>query len=84
MIMMGSAQQEAVRRKACLAGKGCSLFKRHNAADGRLLLRPKGATPMRQLGVAGLGKGTTIPCGLRLDLAHWGGSEHIIIMLLDY
>ena len=81
---MGSAQQEAVRRKACLAGKGCSLLKRHNAADGRFLLRPKGAPPMRQLGVAGLDKGTIIACGLRLDLAHWGDSELINTTSLEY
>ncbi len=30
---------------------------------------------MRQCGVAVLGKGATIPCGLRLALAHLGGSE---------
>ena len=30
---------------------------------------------MRQFGVAALGKGATIPCGLRLALAHLGGSE---------
>ena len=30
---------------------------------------------MRQCCVAVLGKGVTIPCGLRLALAHLGGSE---------
>ncbi len=68
--MMGSAQQEAVSRKACPYRVS------HSTA--------KGATPNHQLVVAGLEKGYTIPCGLRLDLAVWGGSVSVIIVLKDY
>ena len=82
--MMGSAQQEAISRKTCPCRASHSAAKGHNVADGRLLLRPKGATPIRQLRVAGLEKGVAIPCGLRLDLAYWGGSEPVIITLKDY
>ena len=39
---------------------------------------------MRHCGVAILGKGLAIPCGLRLALTHLVGSESVIIKLVDY
>ena len=39
---------------------------------------------MRQYGVASLGKGDAIPCGLLLVLAHWDGSELAIITLAEH
>jgi len=39
---------------------------------------------MIQSCVAGLGKGTTIPCGLRLVLNHLGGSVCINSIVLEY
>ena len=39
---------------------------------------------MRHCGVAVLGKGWAIPCGLRLALTHLGSSEYINTMLTEY
>jgi len=46
------SEPESYSRKACLAGNGPSLSKRHNAADDRFLARPMGACLCRQCGVA--------------------------------
>jgi len=43
------------------AGNGPALSKRHNASDDPFLARPKGAAPIRQLGVVALGKGAPFP-----------------------
>ena len=50
-----------VSRKACLAGNGPALSKRHNAADDRFLTRPKGACLCRHCGVALFVKGWPFP-----------------------
>ena len=39
---------------------------------------------MRHCGVAVLGKGPAIPCGLRLGLTHLGGSEPVNISLTEH
>jgi len=72
MIITDSASWEVVGRKARLAGNGPVLAKRCNATDERFPARPKGVTQM------------AIPCKLRLDLEHLGGSESAIIMLKEY
>ncbi len=61
LILTVSASQEAVSRKACRAGNGGSLSKRHNAADERFLARPQGASPRGHCCVAILGKGMPFP-----------------------
>ena len=56
-----------------------------NNADECLSSCPMGATQMRHCGVAVLEKGScAIPCGLRLALAHLGGSEPVNISLTEY
>ena len=57
----GISQQEAVGRKTSLAENGYSLLNRLNAADDRLLLRPKGAAPISRICVTGLEKGALFP-----------------------
>jgi hypothetical protein len=67
-----SASQEGASRKACLAGNGPALSKRHNAADGPFLARPKGAAPIRQLCVVALGKGLPFPARHARRKYPWG------------
>ena len=52
--------------------------------DGRFPARPQGASQIAQYGVAALGKGITIACGLRLALSDLGGSAFINPMLTEY
>jgi len=84
MIITDSASWEVFGRKARLAGNGPVLAKRCNATDERFPARPKGVTQMLQSFVAAFEKGKAIPCKLRLDLEHLGGSESAIIMLKEY
>ena len=57
----GISQQGAVSRKTRLAENGYSLLNRFNAADDRLLLRPRGAAPISRICVTGLEKGLLFP-----------------------
>jgi hypothetical protein len=60
------------------------LSKRHNTADGRFPVRPKGAKQMIQYGVTVLDKDPAIVCGPCLVLNHLLSSEHDNITLEGY
>jgi len=60
------------------------LAKRRNNADERFTAHPKGVTQMIRSCVADLEKGAAIPCGLRLDPNHLGGSASVIITWTEY
>ena len=88
---MNSACWEGVSHKACLAGNGCPLAKRHNAVDDPFPARPEGVPQMHPsaspkvptVGTA-LAKGIAITCGRCLAWIHLGSSEFINIALLGY
>jgi hypothetical protein len=50
--MTGSANLEAVSRKACLAGNGPVLVKRRNAVNNGFKTRPTGVTQLVQSSIA--------------------------------
>ncbi len=81
MLVGHAANSVTLSRRTSVVGKarerrtGHRQFKRAERSPQRLCGGPSGATVPARLGVAFLGKGTTIPCKTRLDSHRHSGSE---------
>ncbi len=85
-----------VHGKACLAGNGRTLVKRHNAVRGPRQANPQGAPVVSRNRVAVLDKGTAragpaseasalgLACALRLVAKHHRSAESVIIRLKEH
>lgn len=70
--------------KACLAGNGRTLIKRHNAVCWRWQANPKDVPVVSRSRVAALAKGMAIAFAPRPAAKHHQHAESVIIMLKEH